>query len=37
MCNKRAYLLENSKNILDNISVDDRVSLYAPQIDWTMV
>ena len=23
MCNKRAYLLENSKNILDNITVDD--------------
>lgn len=22
---------------VDNISVDDRVSLYAPQIDWTMV
>ena len=27
MCNKRAYLLENSKNILDNISVDDDLEL----------
>ena len=27
MCNKRTYLLENSKNILDNISVDDDLEL----------